>query len=225
MAQFDPSRYDDVNSRLAKFWEAHPNGRVHTKLLSDPNQLETVVVQAEIYADREDPRPVSTGLAFEAKGENYKAGANFTHHLENAETSAIGRAFANWVFKASKARPRPSRQEIDKANRMHEEEAEPRRNANAPKPLPPKPLPPKPRPETASEARATFEAKAELMGVPMDRPATAGRLAILLLGYKPENWTVAEWMDAATKPEAKWREAISELNRQAVQEQRQEAAA
>lgn len=118
MAKFDLAKYDTVESRLEKYWEAHENGRVITKLLSDPNQLDEVVVQAEIYADRGDDRPVATGLAFEKRGTSFSDGANLTSHLENCETSAIGRAFANWLYKAKKDSPRPSREEMDKVNRF-----------------------------------------------------------------------------------------------------------
>lgn len=125
MAQFDLNKYDTVESRLEKFWDAHPEGRILTNIISDPDKLDEVVVRAEIYADREDSRPVSTGIAFEKRGTAFKDGANFTSHVENAETSAIGRAFANWIYKAKKDSPRPSQQEMRKVNDAQEEEQKP----------------------------------------------------------------------------------------------------
>lgn len=121
MATFNLALYDTVEDRLTKFWSEHAEGRVLTVLLSDPNNIDEVVVRAEIYANREDTRPVSTGLAFEKRGAAFKDGANFTSHLENAETSAIGRALANWTFKAKKDSPRPSQTEMAKVNRGQEE--------------------------------------------------------------------------------------------------------
>lgn len=55
--------------------------------------------------------PKATGLAFEIEG---TAGANATAALENAETSAIGRALANAGYSGNK---RTSREEMAKVNR------------------------------------------------------------------------------------------------------------
>jgi len=118
MARFNPAEYDDVNSRIDKFWEAYPEGRLITALVSDPNALDEVVFKASVYLTRDDDRPVSVGWAFEHRGKSINDGANFTHHLENAETSSIGRALANLNFKTRKDSPRPSRQEMEKTERQ-----------------------------------------------------------------------------------------------------------
>ena len=47
--------YEPVASRLARFWEKHPEGRVITKLITFEG--DRVIVQADIYVDREDDRP------------------------------------------------------------------------------------------------------------------------------------------------------------------------
>jgi hypothetical protein len=111
--RFDLQNYETVDSRLDKFWTEHPNGRVETRLLSDPLQLDEVVVWAAVWFDVSEPEPRATGLAFERRG---GGGANQTSHLENAETSAIGRALANANYKTSKNAPRPSQEEMRKAN-------------------------------------------------------------------------------------------------------------
>jgi hypothetical protein len=64
-----------------------------------------------VYRHRDDVRAIGTGLAFEVDG---GMGANQTAALENAETSAIGRALANCGFSGNK---RASREEMAKANR------------------------------------------------------------------------------------------------------------
>ena len=85
--------YEPVASRLARFWEKHPEGRVITKLLTFEG--DRVIVQADIYVDREDDRPVATDFAEEIRGSN---NVNKTSHIENAATSAIGRALADCDF-------------------------------------------------------------------------------------------------------------------------------
>lgn len=109
---FNLDNYETVEERLVKFWEAHPEGRILTSIHHyDDNK---VVIKAEIYFNREDDRPVATGYAEEVRG---SSPVNKTAHVENADTSAIGRGLANCGFQ-SKAAPRPSRQEMEKVNRV-----------------------------------------------------------------------------------------------------------
>lgn len=108
---FNLDSYETVEERLVKFWEAHPEGRILTSMVHyDDNK---VVIRAEIYFNREDDRPVATGYAEEVRG---SSPVNKTAHVENADTSAIGRGLANCGFQ-SKAAPRPSRQEMEKVSR------------------------------------------------------------------------------------------------------------
>ena len=106
--------YEPVASRLARFWEKHPEGRVITKLITIEG--DRVVVQADIYVDREDDRPIATDFAEEIRGSN---NVNKTSHIENACTSAIGRALADCDFASSTDwTKRPSREEMQKVTRM-----------------------------------------------------------------------------------------------------------
>ena len=108
---FALSNYETVESRLARFWEAHPEGRLRTQMLNYTG--DACVFYAELYAHRDDKEPVSTGWAEEIKTDR---GVNATSFVENCETSAIGRACANFVF-ATQGK-RPSREEMQKVERM-----------------------------------------------------------------------------------------------------------
>lgn len=112
--RFNLDNYETVEQRLAKFWEEYPNGQVFTSIHHYDDSR--VVFKAEVYKDISDPRPVATGFAEEVRD---ASPVNRTSHVENAETSAIGRCLANWKY-ASKTQPRPSRQEMEKVQRMTE---------------------------------------------------------------------------------------------------------
>lgn len=112
--RFNLDNYETVEARLARFWEEFPNGQVFTSVHHyDENR---VVFKAEVYRDITDPRPVATGHAEEVRD---ASPVNRTSHVENAETSAIGRALANWKFQ-SKTSPRPSREEMQKVARAEQ---------------------------------------------------------------------------------------------------------
>jgi hypothetical protein len=102
--------YATVAERITLFYERYPRGRIITRLVS--RTAREITVQAFIYRSLDDLRPSATGLAAERIG---NGDINTVACLENTETSAIGRALANLGLTAS--RERPSREEIDKANR------------------------------------------------------------------------------------------------------------
>jgi len=104
---FNLDDYETVEERLVKFWEDHPDGQIHTKVLE--HTTSRFIVEASIYRTEADPRPWTTGLAEETiQGR----GVNATSALENCETSAIGRALANAGY-ATKGK-RASREEMSK---------------------------------------------------------------------------------------------------------------
>jgi deoxycytidylate deaminase len=78
--------YLTVARRIADFRAAHPNHTIKTKVL---NASELVQVKATICDDT--GRVIATGLAEEVRG---STNINKTSALENAETSAVGRALA-----------------------------------------------------------------------------------------------------------------------------------
>jgi hypothetical protein len=117
MPNFNLDTYITVQERINRFWEENPKGRIVTALCSDPDNFEVCRYRAEVYEDRDDARPITTGYAFEIAGRGM---ANQTSHEENCETSAIGRALANLGFATSHA-DRPSQEEMAKVQRMHAE--------------------------------------------------------------------------------------------------------
>ena len=112
--RFNLDNYETVETRLAKFWEQYPNGRIETSVFYyDENR---VVFRAAVYDDGADINPKATGYAEEVRD---ASPVNRTSHVENAETSAIGRALANFIFQ-SKTAPRPSREEMSKVARAEQ---------------------------------------------------------------------------------------------------------
>jgi hypothetical protein len=104
---FNIEDYEPVEARLSRFWELHAeDGRIETELVSH-NSGHYIVKAIVFVGDRQ----VATGLADE---HTEAKGVNSRNALENAETSAIGRALANFNF-APKGK-RPSREEMVKAN-------------------------------------------------------------------------------------------------------------
>ena len=110
---FDLSNYETVEQRLVRWWAAYPNGRVYTCMMNYTG--DACVFYCELYADKDDKVPVATGYAEEIKTDR---GVNATSFVENCETSAIGRAIANCPLQAPASGPRPSRNEMQKVERL-----------------------------------------------------------------------------------------------------------
>jgi hypothetical protein len=120
MANFDLNDYVQVNERIELFYKDHPQGSIQTELIF--NQDGQAIIKAYIYRDQEDKRPC-TGHAMEKEGSTY---INKTSHIENCETSAVGRALALMGY------------EIKKSVASREEVANARLNQCKPQPSAPK---------------------------------------------------------------------------------------
>ena len=111
MAKFNLDNYETVEDRLKVFWKDNPNARINTEIAHITEDGTCVTIRAEVYKQEDDARPVATGIAQETKGQG--GFANADAWMENCETSAIGRALANWKYQGS-TKPRPSREEMSK---------------------------------------------------------------------------------------------------------------
>jgi hypothetical protein len=119
MARFNLADYETVEERIKRFYAAHEDGRITTdweNIRFDQSEgAKTWVVKASVYltaGDQANMLPKATGYAVEVDG---TGGANNGSALENAETSAIGRALANMNLSGNK---RTSREEMSKVARI-----------------------------------------------------------------------------------------------------------
>jgi len=111
MAKFNLDNYETVEDRLKVFWKDNPNGRIWTEVVHETEDGSCVTIRALIYINADDSNPISTGIAQETKGQG--GFANTDAWVENCETSAIGRALANWKYQGT-GKARPSQQEMSK---------------------------------------------------------------------------------------------------------------
>ena len=103
---FNLDDYEPVENRITSFWVKYPAGRIITSIVAVDEKM--IVMKAEIFTDREDPRPATVDFAQE-----YIGGSKLTMNswLEVCATSAIGRALADLDFVKTKGK-RPSREEM-----------------------------------------------------------------------------------------------------------------
>ena len=111
---FNPADYASVQERLPLFWKDCPRGRINTEIVTDDGTR--IIVRADLYADITDAVPTTTGFAEEVRGSSM---VNKTSAIENCETSAIGRALANYQYQGSKKRA--SLEEMVKVYRQGEQ--------------------------------------------------------------------------------------------------------
>lgn len=77
--------YAEVNQRIKAFRMLHPNGCIHTDIVSLENGV--CVIKATVLDA--DGKELGTGTAYEKEGSTF---INKTSYIENCETSAVGRA-------------------------------------------------------------------------------------------------------------------------------------
>ena len=104
---FNLDDYEPVAARHARWLAQHPNGRTITHMVSTPGS-DICVIRAELWLE---DVCIATGYAEEVRG---AGNVNRTSHVENCETSAVGRALANAGMAGSDVNKRPSREEMSK---------------------------------------------------------------------------------------------------------------
>ena len=116
---FNLDDYEPVAARLDRWlsdklagYAASTNDypRVLTRMVSEPG-ADICVIRAELWLGE---NLIATGYAEEVRG---AGNVNRTSHVENCETSAIGRALANCGMAGSDMSKRPSREEMSKVQR------------------------------------------------------------------------------------------------------------
>jgi hypothetical protein len=116
---FNLDDYEPVAARLDRWLENRIGGfmtstndypRVLTRMVSEPG-ADICVIRAELWLGE---MLIATGYAEEVRG---AGNVNRTSHVENCETSAIGRALANCGIAGSDMSKRPSREEMSKVQR------------------------------------------------------------------------------------------------------------
>ena len=102
--------YEPVAVRLDRWLKDHPDTRIQTEILTDPG-ADVCVIKALLFTG---DTLIATGHAEEVRGQG---NVNRTSHVENCETSAIGRALANAGAAGASLESRPSREEMAKVQR------------------------------------------------------------------------------------------------------------
>ena len=103
---FNLNDYEMVKDRLPKWWADNPDGALVTEMLVD--RPDYCVFECRLYRTIHDPKPTATGSArtiYDTNRQTREFG------LELAETSAIGRALANYIYAGTQ---RASAEEMSK---------------------------------------------------------------------------------------------------------------
>ena len=81
--------YMDVAQRIKAFRMVYPDGFIISDMLSNENGVCIFKSEVGFYTENGEPVILSTGMAYEKEGSTF---INKTSYIENAETSAVGRA-------------------------------------------------------------------------------------------------------------------------------------
>lgn len=94
-------KYVEVHERIKAFRKVFSTGFIKTKILKDDGQSCTILAKVGYYSKGEECI-LATGIAQEKEGTTY---INKNSHVENCETSAVGRAlgFAGFGIETSVA--------------------------------------------------------------------------------------------------------------------------
>lgn len=89
---FNLNDYEDVDSRIHKFYETYPDGAILTDVIVNDEEKGIVVFKASAFRTYADNCASAIGYA---RGARKDRGVDRDFWFENCETSAIGRCLAN----------------------------------------------------------------------------------------------------------------------------------
>ena len=89
---FNLNDYEDVDTRIHKFYETYPDGAILTELITNDDEKGIVIFKAIAYRTHVDTAASAIGYA---RGARKDRGVDRDFWFENCETSAIGRCLAN----------------------------------------------------------------------------------------------------------------------------------
>lgn len=115
---FNLSDYEDVDTRIHKFYEVYPDGSILTEQVLNDEEKGIVTFKAIAFRTYADTQPSATGYA---RGSRKDRGVDRDFWYENCETSAIGRCLANLGLSAKGKRA--SSLEMAKVNDVRENPA------------------------------------------------------------------------------------------------------
>jgi hypothetical protein len=93
--------YEDVASRIKRFWVAYPSGRIETHIIDFNATAGYILIECRLYREYEDEKASAIDFAF-GRVESYQASMK-RWFVEDTVTSAIGRAVG--LLLGSDARP------------------------------------------------------------------------------------------------------------------------
>lgn len=115
---FNLDNYEDVASRVRRFQDAYPLGRIYVKVLDFDKERGSILVEAQVFRTDTEELPAATDIAFEwAK----KSNVSEKWWVENAATSAIGRAISSVLPTDHKA----VRESMAQVNEIERKKADP----------------------------------------------------------------------------------------------------
>jgi len=109
---FNLDDYEPVAARLTRWLTSDQPGVKRVLTYLEHYNDNRCVFKAELWVDE---LLIATGWAEETRGEGH---VNRTSHFENCETSSVGRALANAGLAGSDHTKRPSREEMQKVDRV-----------------------------------------------------------------------------------------------------------
>ena len=172
---FDLGDYVEVKDRIRILYEFFPQARIETDyhLTSEPDDKPKVIARAFVYRQPDDPKPAGYGSSwmYLPGSTSYTKGSE----IENAETSAVGRAIGMLGILIDKGMA--SRQEIQ--NKQDDGPQRPQNGSGAP-------VRPQNHPSAPAAAKATQQSDdGGLIGT-----AVAQGTADFQLRQSPDGWTL-----------------------------------